>query len=126
MVQLPPAATVVQALVSANGVEAVILDTFRLAVPVFVNVTVCAALIVLTFSLANVRLVADKLTAGVGVTGVDTEALLPPHAAATSASPKATKAGTLPHLRRSLRKLNSKAASRKTSAILNPAPVFQV
>jgi hypothetical protein len=99
MVQVPPAATVVQLLDWPNCAEGVTLDTIRLAVPVFVTVTLDAVLVVPTFWLGKVRLVADKPTAGVDVTGVVTGALPLPHAAASSASPRVTKAGTLPHLR---------------------------
>jgi hypothetical protein len=66
MVQLAPAATLVpQVLVSAKLDEAAILLIVRVAVPVFFKVTVWAALVVPTVWLAKVRLVGDKLTAGV-------------------------------------------------------------
>ena len=42
----------------------------RAAVPVFVSVIACAALVVPTVWLANVRLVGDKLTAGTAATAV--------------------------------------------------------
>ena len=66
MVQLAPTGRLErQAVVSAKLPEAAMLLIDREAVPVFFKVTVCAALVVPTVWLANVRLVGDKLTAGV-------------------------------------------------------------
>ena len=53
-----------QLLVSAKLPEAARLLIEREAVPVFFKVTLCAALVVATVWLANVRLVGDKLTTG--------------------------------------------------------------
>lgn len=74
------------------------LDTLRLPVPVFESVTFCAVLVVLRFWLANVRLVGDKLTTGVGVE-LEVPVELPPHAAAINKNPKAIDPGTILHLR---------------------------
>src|SRR5580700_6465158 len=64
-VQMPPGATAdVQVLVAANGAVAVTPVTVRLAVPVFVIVTTCTALVVLTTWVAKVRLAGDSETAG--------------------------------------------------------------
>ena len=63
IVQLAPAATEVpQVLVWAYCALAAMLVTLSAAVPEFVSVTVCAALLVPTAWLANVRLVGERLT----------------------------------------------------------------
>ena len=99
IVQLAPLATVAPQLFDApNWPEAVMLDTLRVPVPVFVSVTFCAVLIVLRFWLVKARVDGDKLTKGVGVE-LDVPLELPPHAAAINRNPKAIDPGTILHLR---------------------------
>ena len=65
MVQVPPAATgEPQVLVCAKGAVAVIEDRFRAAVPLFVTVTVCGALVAFTVSEPKLRRLAESDTAG--------------------------------------------------------------
>ena len=65
MVQLAPAATVEpQLLVWAKSPLLVMLVMLRVRKPVFVSVTVCAALVDLTSCVPKARLVADRVTAG--------------------------------------------------------------
>ena len=71
IVQLAPAGRLDgQAVVSAKLPEAAMPLIERAPAPVFVKVTVCAALVVPTVWLANVRLVGDKLIVGVAAAAV--------------------------------------------------------
>ena len=65
MLQLLPAAKVEpQVLVSPKLVLATMLEMVRVAVPVFVKVTVCALLVVPTLTLLNVKLVGERRIIG--------------------------------------------------------------
>ena len=85
--QLAPAATLLpQVLVSEKSPEFVparpMPVMFRVAVPVLVSVTLCAALVVPTICEPKVRLVGERLTAGAGGGG-GAPPPLPPHATHT-------------------------------------------
>ena len=68
MVQLEPDAKLpVQVVVLANGEVVTILVIERLRVPVLVNVTTCAGLVVLTVTLPKLRVEADRFTTGAPV-----------------------------------------------------------
>src|SRR5438552_16287277 len=59
-----------QLFVCANGRLVVMLEILRLAVPVFVNVTGCGALVVPTSRGEKLRLAGDRAAAGAGVNPV--------------------------------------------------------
>src|SRR5438876_11168640 len=71
IVQFAAAAnTAGQLFVCANGWPALMLEMFRLAVPVFVNVTGCGALVVPTSRGEKLRLAGDRDAAGAGANPV--------------------------------------------------------